>query len=337
VRLLFLAGRDPDYLQDALFHGLVTVLGAGNVVEYPANERYHGGVPDDPRWPMLAFDFPRVPAADLRELVAWADAIVVASLRDNVADDVRRVLELRGATPTAFVDGEDDPYVRGIASHVDVYFKRETLRSGIRLHVRMPARRLYHRRRYPERWRDPLRREIAVATSRFRGVVPLPFGIIDTGFEPRAEKDVDVAFLASPTSPERVRVAEELRALEREGAVVESATNANLPWLDYIELLSRSRIAVSVRGLGYDTYRYWEIPYAGALLLSEPVQTIIPDNFVDGREAVFAPVDRLAERARELLGQDNRAIAEAGRQKLLALHTSVHRARTVLERLQAPA
>ena len=46
-------------------------------------------------------------------------------------------------------------------------------------------------------------------------------------------------------------------------------------------------------------------------------------------------MDRLAERARELLGQDTGAIAEAGRQKLLARHTSVHRARTVLERLQA--
>jgi hypothetical protein len=241
---------------------------------------------------------------------------------------------LRGTTPMAFVDGEDDPYVRAIAGDVDHYFKRETLRRALRLRARMPARRLYHRRRYPERWGDPLRREIAVATARSRAVVPLPFGIVDTGFEPRGEKDVDVAFLASPTSPERARVAAELRELERDGAVVESATAADLPWGDYIELLSRSRIAVSVRGLGYDTYRYWEIPYAGALLLSEPPRTVIPGNFVDGREAVFAPVERLAERARELLGRNTRTIADAGRQKLLERHTSVHRAQTVLERLQ---
>jgi hypothetical protein len=163
----------------------------------------------------------------------------------------------------------------------------------------------------------------------------LPFGIVDVGFEPRAERDVDVAFLASPTSPERARVAEALRELERDGAVVQSATAANLPWTDYIELLSRSRIAVSVRGLGFDTYRYWEIPYAGALLLSETPRTIIPDNFVDGREAVFAPVERLAARARELLNEDTGAVAEAGRKKLLARHTSVQRAGTVLERLEA--
>jgi hypothetical protein len=333
VRLLFLAGRDPDYLQDALFHGLVALLGADNVVEYPENARFHGGLLADPRLPMLSFDFPRVARGDLRELVASADAIVIASLRDSVVAEVRQVLELRGSIPTVFVDGEDDPYVRGIASRVDLYFKRETLRRSIRLRARMPARRLYHRRRYPERWRDPLRREIAVA--RPGAVVPLPFGIVDVDFVPRAERDVDIAFLASPTSPERVDVAGALRELERDDAVVQSATAANLPWTDYIELLSRSRIAVSVRGLGFDTYRYWEIPYAGALLLSETPRTVIPDNFVDGREAIFAPVERLAERARELLSQDTSAVAEAGREKLLARHTSVQRAATVLERLQA--
>jgi hypothetical protein len=331
VRLLFLAGHDPDYLQDVLFHGFVTLLGAGNVVEYPENARYHGRVPVDPRMPMLSFDFPRVADGGLRELVASADAIVIASLRDSVVDEVRRVLELRGGTPTVFVDGEDDPYVRAIASRVDLYFKRETLRRAIRLRGRMPARRLYHRRRYPE---DPLRRQIAVATARSRTVVPLPFGIVDVGFEPSDEKDVDVAFLVNPTSPERISVGAALRDLERDGAVVQSATSANLPWTDYIELLSRSRIAVSVRGLGYDTYRYWEIPYAGALLLAETPRTVIPDNFVDEREAVFAPLDRLAERARALLNQDTRTIADAGRQKLLARHTSVQRAQTVLEHLQ---
>ena len=118
---------------------------------------------------------------------------------------------------------------------------------------------------------------------------------------------------------------------------MQSAPESALPWADYMRLLSRSRIGVSVRGLGYDTYRYWEIPYAGTLLLAETPQTVIPDNFVDGREAVFAPVERLAERARELLDGDTREIADAGRRKLLASHTSVQRAGTVLKRIEALA
>ena len=268
--------------------------------------------------------------------MTWADAIVIASLRDDVVDDVRRVLELRGSTPTAFVDGEDHPYVRGIADQVDVYFKRETLRRSIRLRARMPLRRVVSPPALPgvvggsaparDRRRDrtftrgrsaPVRRSSKRASSR------------------RGERDVDVAFLASPTSPERAGVAAGLRELERDGAVVQSATAASLSWPDYMQLLARSRIAVSVRGLGYDTYRYWEIPYAGALLLSESPRTVIPGNFVDGREAVFAPIDKLAERARDLLSRDTSAIAAAGRQKLLAQHTSVQRAQTVLDRMRA--
>jgi hypothetical protein len=337
VRLLFLAGRDPDYLQDAVYHGLVTLLGPENVAEYPENERYHGALPADPRVPMLSFVFPRSSARDLTELVHWADAVVIASLRDSVIEHVRRVLELKPRKPLVVVDGEDHPYIRGIAPHSDAYFKRETLRRALRLRARMPLRRLYHRRNYPDRWNDPLRREIGVATAASRDVIPLPFGLIDTGFEPAAEKDVDVTFLARPTSPERAAVTEALRVLERDGAVVQSAPESALPWAEYMRLLSRSKIGVSVRGLGYDTYRYWEIPYAGTLLLAETPRTVIPDNFVDEREAVFAPVEQLVQRARELLDEDTRVIADAGRRKLLASHTSVHRARAVLERIEALA
>ena len=146
-----------------------------------------------------------------------------------------------------------------------------------------------------------------------------------------------MTFLARPTSPERAAVIDALRDLERDGAVVRTAPESGAPWHEYFALLARSRIGVSVRGLGYDTYRYWEIPYAGTLLLAETPQTVIPHNFEDGREAVFAPVERLAERARELLDGDTREIAEAGRRKLLASHTSVHRAQTVLRHIEALA
>ena len=61
-----------------------------------------------------------------------------------------------------------------------------------------------------------------------------------------------------------------------------------------MQLLARSRIAVSVRGLGYDTYRYWEIPYAGALPCPS-LRNGHSRQLRHGHEAVFAPVDRLVE------------------------------------------
>ena len=101
-----------------------------------------------------------------------------------------------------------------------------------------------------------------------------------------------------------------------------------------MRVLSSSRIAISVRGDGFDTYRYWEIPYAGAMLLSETPRTVIPDNFVDGAEAVFAEPKQLAAEARRLLESDGvESIAAAGRAKLMDKHLSRHRAEVVLERL----
>jgi spore maturation protein CgeB len=104
-----------------------------------------------------------------------------------------------------------------------------------------------------------------------------------------------------------------------------------LDWRTYMAVLASSRIGISVRGGGFDTFRYWEVPAAGALLLSERPQIVIPGNFVDGREAVFAPVDELVARIPALLEGDTEAIAARGRERLAAAHTSVNRAQTVLD------
>ena len=102
-----------------------------------------------------------------------------------------------------------------------------------------------------------------------------------------------------------------------------------------MRLLGSSRICLNVRGFGYDTFRYWEIPYAGSLLLSEPPRTVIPNNFVDGVEAVFGPASKLDRIAKRLLEGDTETIAEAGRRKLLEFHTSTARAQVVLDHLEA--
>ena len=324
MKVLFLPDTGiPDFLQDAVFHGLHVLLG-DDVVEWPPLPRYRGAAaPEGERYPFAYFDLPPHPGGSLEELVEWADAIVMPSLRDGALPQVRAAL---GKKPTAFVDGEDHPYVRGIRSHVDLYFKRETLVSPGVLRARTQVRRAYHWARNREHGRDPLRRHVAVAHR--DNVIPLPFGVIDVGLEPSAEKEFDVAFMARPTSPERERVVEELQQLGNRVAI-----GGDLPWGEYMRLLSRSRIGVSVRGLGHDTLRYWEIPYCGAALVAETPQIVIPDNFVDGEEAAFESVDRLVVLVSALQDAGADEIAAAGRRAVLARHTSVHRAQAVLERL----
>jgi hypothetical protein len=323
VKVLFLPDTGiPDFLQDAVFHGLHALLGE-DVVEWPPLPRYRGAEPPPgERYPFAYFDLPRHPGGSLDELVEWADAIVMPSLRAGALPQVRAAL---GKRPTAFVDGEDHPYVRGIRSRVDLYFKRETLAAPGLLRPRTQARRVYHVVRDREHGRDPLLRHVAVAHP--GNAIPLPFGMVDVGLEPSAEKEYDVAFMARPTSPERERVAERLAALG-----LRVATGGDLGWRDYMGTLSRSRVGVSVRGLGHDTLRYWEIPYAGAALLAETPQIVIPQNFREGDEALFAPVGDLAARVEDALARAA-DVGPRGRAALLSRHTSVHRAQVVLDRL----
>src|SRR5690242_9191790 len=130
MRILFLADPGPDYLQDVAFHGLASLLPRGDVVEYPPLERYHSAPPAGTAYPQLWFEFPRPERLPFRDAVAAADAVVVGSLRSGIRAHVGELLDLRRRPPVVHLDGEDDFYVRGVRSRVEVYCKREILLSA---------------------------------------------------------------------------------------------------------------------------------------------------------------------------------------------------------------
>jgi spore maturation protein CgeB len=84
--------------------------------------------------------------------------------------------------------------------------------------------------------------------------------------------------------------------------------------------------------------RYWEIPCTGSLLLAQKPRGPVPDNFVHGHEAVFVQDDLsdLVEQVNYYCDHDEERekIAAAGRQKFLQHHTTVARARYVLDALK---
>jgi hypothetical protein len=55
----------------------------------------------------------------------------------------------------------------------------------------------------------------------------------------------------------------------------------------YLEILSSSLCSIAPHSISYDTFRYWEIPYAGTVLVAEKPLTIIPNNFIEGKHAFF--------------------------------------------------
>jgi len=262
---------------------------------------------------------------------------VIGSLRAGVRDAVTEVLPLRSRPPVALLDGEDDPFVLGAVSYVDTYFKREILVSRTAGMLREIVRRAHRFLRRPFENRDPLADPISVAREGDRRLTPLPLAWIGA-LPGRGPVEHDVAFLHAPTSPVRTVVRAGLERLRAEGARVRVLEEGErLGWHEYIEVLCRSRVGVSVRGGGHDTYRYWEVAAAGAMLLAEPTRIVIPENFADGREAVFVPAERMAARLGGLLQEETETIAAAGRLRLAAAHTSIQRAETVLDALAARA
>lgn len=221
-------------------------------------------------------------------------SILVASVRSSPAAIAAWVKETHGGR-VAIADGEDDPVIRHTHyALASIYYKREFLPNA----------------GYPSRVR------------------PLPFAAIPEDRPEGLTRDIPVNFSAGYTAPIRGDI---LRVLQAMGVQADVAMRTKK---EYNSILSRSLIGVSARGAGYDTYRYWETAYFGCALLSQRLPIVIPQNFVDGTEAIFFDgVDDFRRKLEKLLADPSRAaaIGQASRNACVDRHLSIHRAKTVLE------
>lgn len=212
------------------------------------------------------------------------------------ANAMRSWMKKTGKTKVAFLDGEDP----------------DTLMSEQISHVAV-----YFKREFiPHRLYD-------------KKVRPLPFAAIPEPLVEGVEVTQQVFYSGHVTHPFRAAVAKALAEMGFPETANQEKSKYNLS-------LMSSLIGVAVRGNGWDTYRYWETPYFGAALLSQRPGIVIPENFEDGKEAVFYDgVDDLKRKLREMLLNVDRTIdiARAGREACLKRHLSIHRAQTVLDAL----
>lgn len=104
----------------------------------------------------------------------------------------------------------------------------------------------------------------------------------------------------------------------------------------YRDILCRSQIGVNVVGAGYDCARFWEILAAGALLMTQELDIVIPHPFTDGvNYVVFKSLDEFNVKLDSLLSNPDTVtqIAEAGYQHVLHYHTTTARADYFLNRI----
>lgn len=296
TKIAIVALDSPDYLVDLVADGMIRLLGRESV-----HLTYKLMPPVSCRYTHLMkgfFDKPN--AFNIHE----ADALVLSTRSRNWP--WREWVKKTGNKNVIFLDPEDgSPLYQELAAEVKVYFKREYLKDGIYAHGNCPY-------------------------SSLKGnIKPLPFAAIPEEPSDRLPEKYPLFYLGHYFDhPQRKIAVKVLKEFKFE------PIHTIWPKEQYNEALRSSRIGVSVRGWGWDTYRYWEIPYFGAMLLSERLGITIPGDFVEDEEAVFySDESELRKKLDTLLGDQAKVqrIAARGRKACLERHLSIHRAKRVLE------
>ncbi|OGR83541.1 MAG: hypothetical protein A2901_08735 [Elusimicrobia bacterium RIFCSPLOWO2_01_FULL_54_10] len=330
--ILFVCSRETDYLQDLTYAGLAEVLGKEKVWDFPHHWQYHRG--KKAFW-NRKLEYPHnLGYADSDQICSITDLseaklVVLASAKADALEAFLTLIENTQA-PWVFVDGGDRSDIGGDFERTG---GKESLELFESLCFKRPPAAIF-------------KRELMAGQEKL-GIFPFPFSFkTSLTLSLPVNKKYDVAFWATESSSTRKKAFEILKGrydCDANGSVAgKKSKNYSLKGAKYFEALASAKIALSFRGEGFDTLRYWEIPACGSFIISEEPSIQIPNNFENGKHATFCKPDLsdLTDKIDYYLSRDKEreAIAEAGRKHLLAHHTHLHRARyfiqTVKERLK---
>jgi len=352
VRILFLTDHHLDYTSDPLYVGLSRVLRKEFVVDYPYKASFHE--PEQVPWYLVPRPGRLHSRQEILDLLRdrHFDLVCVASFRRECLDECADLYGRVPFPPMVFVDGSDDTRIRHevLARYpVRLYFKRD-----------------YGWKR-GNAWKDRWALATTFRGDRvlFDRTVPLPLSLVTETLPTlnNVTKTIDVSYRGRASHPRRVRAIQILSGMKDirfSGAVYASPGDRKYklkvgPWErlrtklfnngpaelvdqqrkedpgSYYGEMAASKIAVALRGGGRTaSLRYFEIVGMGAMLLSDAPETLIPNDFVDRRQAVYCRPDLrdLPELVRHYLREDTarEAIISEGRAHLLKYHTCERRA-----------
>lgn len=325
-RILFLTHPEGDYGGDLLYRGLVNVLGAENVIEWPYKPAHHEPkthetvkgthpvLPDHEGYmaPHAFFDIVRdVPVLTLDDVAEMSfDAVVTESSRKGIWAAFKALYERGVHLPNiGITDSEDGAHFPSLG---------KSLRG-------MDVRRIFIKEDHKyKKWGNI-------------PICPLPFscgwGDLCAPGDPTDQNRAGAYFQCSPSHPKRGLVVDALSKLPECAAV---GTHGSDP-KKYCDNLQRTLLGISVRGFGMDTLRNWEIPFFGAVLVTDTTIKVPHDDFEAGVDCFrWQTVEELVPLVKRLLAkpkQELLQVAKAGQEKLLRSHTHTERARYVLKEL----
>jgi hypothetical protein len=358
MRILFIVDQLKDLVSDPLYVGLVRLLGQEHVVDYPSKAILHES--SKKLWFLPQFPGSRYSDMDVCTLLdqRFFDIVCLTTPRIDCINTLKSVYRPKHFPPIVFIDGADDDRIRHEVLRcfpLSVYFKREYVWKGATKAARF----------------IDCARSFRFDRRLFAKTFPLPISVVLDEL-PQLDvtsRDIDVSFYGHISHRKRVTAVNRLKGMSREGVrvaaevyaaptdrkyklqsdpvkrvmtklfepmyVAEQDVNRRLDPLEYYRTLARSKIAVSIRGGGFDTYRYWEIPACRSMLLSEVPDIVIPHNFEHRKQAVFCRPDLrdLQELIRYYLSheEEREAITEEAYGHLLKHHTCERRAAYFLE------
>ena len=357
MKLLYLVDPGPDYLADQIYTGLCNVLGWEAVWDFPWKPAYHE--PTAKIWYLPQNPGPRKTSEEiLGGLASRAfDLVCLSSPRAAALGALEAMVGRVPLPPLVFMDGEDDARIRhGVLRRfpVALHFKRDYVWGAGGRRTGWLA------------WAVPFHGDRGLFARTF----PLPLAAVLETIPPTDSlpKTIDVSYTGRVSHVRRVRavnILQRLPGVAFAGGVYgasedrrynfetkylrrmylkatdrsscpESFQQLKLEPADYYRQIATSKVALAFRGGGLTPPpRYYEIVACRTLLISDPPETVIPNNFEHGRHAAFCRGDLrdLADLVRYYVSNDSQreAIVSEGYRHLVKYHTCERRAEYFLD------
>jgi hypothetical protein len=217
---------------------------------------------------------------------------------------LKRILDYNTSAPKIYIDTGDDFFIKNIFKHkaIEYYFKRELYNTQPTNAIEWEARYLfgqylstplngggYNLSNSWHRLRMPYKISVKGSIKSKKPILPYPISVPSNRSVSWGSRNIDLSFILKLVGQRgRVDMFNYLTNLQKEMPDEKMVISpGNLKRDSFYDMLSHSKASISLRGYGMDTFRYWEIPSFGSLLMSPDIPLLIPNNFKDGESAIF--------------------------------------------------
>ncbi|MGE4396634.1 MAG: glycosyltransferase [Sulfurimonas sp.] len=321
MKILYINTQSFDYVQDLTYSGLVKKFGLNNVIDYRWNKKFHlqyAKYPKNNGYIKGSFFKSLFRIVNFKEF----DYVFVGSCKIETFQTYMQIAhQIPVKTKVVLIDGGDGA---GIGSDIISYGHPTLFQEAVAVR---PFDLIF-------------KREYFTDEVYSKNVFPLPMCFnFDRLPDIINEYKYDFSFWAVESHPIRTKA---LAILENEFDCKQNGTSRNQRFSKYkrkgdfyLQELAACKITLNLRGGGWDTMRYWEVPAVGGFMMSQKPGIVIPNNFEHEKEVVFVQDDLsdLVELGKYYLKHEDKRkeIAKNGLEKMLAYHTDLKRAEYIFE------